>query len=154
MNRTDLAYRRTAAEAASGLALLISLYDTLAGDLRRSAEAQRANDIEWRCREVRHAVLVIGYLEDWVNKGTGGPLAQELTAFYGSLRRKLIEAEVKQSAEIFEQQMSRVLEVRESWQNVEVRNEPSGPEVLRPPIPMPADYPAPRIERLGGSWSA
>jgi flagellar protein FliS len=154
MNRTDLAYRRTAAEAASGLALLISLYDTLAGDLRRAAEAQRTNDIERRGREVHHAVLVVGYLEDWVNKGTGGLLAQELTAFYGSLRRKLIDAEARQSAEIFEQQMNRVLELRKSWQSVEVRNEPSGPEVLRPPIPIPAGYPTPRPERLRGSWSA
>ena len=54
MNRTDLAYRRTAAEAASGLGLLIALFDTLAGDLRRAAEAQRANDIERRSREARH----------------------------------------------------------------------------------------------------
>lgn len=154
MNRTDLAYRRTAAEAASGLGLLISLYDTLAGDLRRAAGAQRENDIERRGREVRHAILVIGFLEDWVNKGTGGTLARELTALYGSLRRSLIDAEVTQSAEIFEQQMSRVLEIREYWQNVEVRNEPSGPEVLRPPIPLAPGYPAHQIEGLRSNWSA
>ena len=51
MNRTDLAYRRTAAEAASGLGLLISLFDTLAGNLRRAGKAQREDDIERRCRE-------------------------------------------------------------------------------------------------------
>ena len=155
MNRTDLAYRRTAAEAASGLALLISLYDTLAGDLRRAAEAQRANDIERRGREVRHAVLVVGYLEDWVNKGTGGLLAQELTAFYGSLRRKLIEAEARQSAEIFEQQMNRVLELPG------ILAERRSPErAIWPRSSSPTDSdaapitPTPRIERLRGSWSA
>ncbi len=154
MNRTDLAYRRTAAEASSGLGLLISLYDTLAGDLRRAAEAQRTDDIEARCREARHAILIIGYLEDWINKGPGGPLAQELSSLYASLRRNVIDAEARQSAEILEQQMKRVLEVREHWQSVELRNEPSGPEVLRAPIPMPPTYPAPPIERMGGSWSA
>jgi flagellar biosynthetic protein FliS len=154
MNRTDLAYRRTAAEAASGLGLLISLFDTLAGNLRRAALAQRDRDIERRCREVRHALLVIGHLENWVEQGTGGVLAQELAAFYSSLRRKVIEAEAANSAEILEKQMFRVLELREHWQQIELRNEPSGPEILRPVIQMPARYPAPQIQGLRGNWSA
>jgi flagellar biosynthetic protein FliS len=154
MNRTDLAYRRTAAEAASGLGLLISLFDTLAGNLRRAGKAQREDDIERRCREVRHALLVIGHLENWVGQGTGGVLAQELAAFYSSLRRKVIEAEAANSAEILEKQMFRVLELREHWQQIELRNEPSGPEILRPVIQMPDRYPAPQIQGLRGNWSA
>ena len=154
MNRTDLAYRRTAAEAASGLGLLISLFDTLAGNLRRAGKAQREDDIERRCREVRHALLVIGHLENWVEQGTGGVLAQERAAFYSSLRRKVIEAEAANSAEILEKQMFRVLELREHWQQIELRNEPSGPEILRPVIQMPARYPAPQIQGLRGNWSA
>jgi hypothetical protein len=51
MNRTDVTYRKTAAEGASGFGLLIALYDTLAGDLRRAAEAERSNDIEQRCHD-------------------------------------------------------------------------------------------------------
>lgn len=154
MNRTDLAYRRTAAEAASGLTLLISLFDTLAGDLRRAAQAQRENDIEQRSKETRHALLIVGYLEDWVNRGTGGTLAQELSTFYASLRRSVIEAEIKMSPEIFEQLMSRVLKLREQWQAVQLRTEPSGPEVLRPAIQIPIGYPAPHVERQQSSWSA
>jgi len=37
MNRTDMAYRKSAVEGATGFGLLIALYDTLAGDLRRAA---------------------------------------------------------------------------------------------------------------------
>lgn len=154
MNRTGLAYRKTAAEAASGLGLLISLYDTLAGNMRRAAQAQRANDIEMRSSEVRHAILVVGYLEDWVNQGPGGPLAQELIALYASIRRNLIEAEIKQSAEIFEKQMNRVLEVRKHWQSIELRADPSSSEEQRRTIQMPPSYSAPQIEQLSGSWSA
>jgi flagellar biosynthetic protein FliS len=154
MTQTDLAYRRTAAESATGLGLLISLFDTLAGDLRRAAQAQHDNDIERRCREVRHALLVIGHLESWVDRGTGGALAQELAAFYSSLRRKLIEAEAGNSSEVLERQMFRVLELREHWQQVELRTEPSGPEILRPVIQMPSRYPALQIQGLRGNWSA
>jgi flagellar biosynthetic protein FliS len=151
---TDLAYRRTAAESASGLGPLISLFDTLAGDLQRAAAAQREDNIERRCREVRHALLVIGHLEGWVNRGPGGTLAQELIDFYSMLRRKLIQAQTRKSAEILEQLMAKVLELREHWQQIELRTEPSGPEILRPVIQIPSGYPTPQIERLRGSWSA
>ena len=154
MIQTDLAYRRTAAESGTGLGLLISLFDTLAGDLRRAAEAQREDDIDRRCREVRHALLVIGHLESWVDRGTGGVLAQELIDFYAMLRRNLIVAQARKSAEILERLMSSVLELREHWQQVELRTEPSGPEVLRPAIQIPAGYPAPQVERMRGEWSA
>jgi flagellar biosynthetic protein FliS len=154
MIQTDLAYRRNAAESASGLGLLISLFDTLAGDLRRAAEAQRENDIERRCREVRHALIIVGHLESWVDQGTGGVLAQELLDFYAMLRRKLILAQAGKSAEKLEELMASVLHLREQWQQIELRTEPSGPEVLRPVIQMPTSYPSPQIEGLHGNWSA
>ncbi|HUN84048.1 MAG TPA: flagellar export chaperone FliS [Terracidiphilus sp.] len=155
MTPTDLAYRRTATEGASGFGLLISLYDTLAGDLRRAAEAERNNDLERRCREVDHAMLVIGYLEDWTHRGSDGELAQQLIAFYSSLRRKMIEAQTTRSIRILEEQMALVLDLREHWQQIDARTEPGNPEVL-PPV-QTANYPkafAEQSERRSGNWSA
>jgi flagellar protein FliS len=154
MNRTDLAYRRTAAEAASGLGLLIALFDTLAGDLRRAADAQRANDIERRCREVRHALLVLGYLEDWVNRGSDGVLARQLIAIYSDLRRKVIDAEVRKSSGILERQMARVLELRGHWQKLEAGTAHSGPEILPPAFKTPVGYPTAQLESRHCNWSA
>src|ERR1700733_7096825 len=114
MNPTELSYRKTAAEGASGFGLLIALYDTLAGNLRRAADAERSNNLEKRCLEVNHALLVIGYLEDWIEQASVGELTQKLVGLYSSLRRKLIEAQVKRSPEILERQMERVLSIRES----------------------------------------
>ena len=37
MSPTEMAYRKTAIGGASGFGLLVALYDTLAGDLRRAA---------------------------------------------------------------------------------------------------------------------
>jgi flagellar secretion chaperone FliS len=122
MSPTETAYRKTALGGASGFGLLIALYDTLAGDLRRAAEAERANDIEKRCREVNHALLVIAHLEDGTSRGPGGELAQQLTAFYSSLRQKVIVAQAKRSAEILEQQMAQVLEIRAVWQGMELHS--------------------------------
>jgi flagellin-specific chaperone FliS len=156
MSPVELTYRKTAAAAgASGFGLLIALYDTMAGSLRRAAEAERSNDIEKRCNEVNHALVVVGLLEDWLARGSSGTLTEQLRSFYASLRRKLIEAQAKRSAEILEQQMTEVLKVREQWQALEFKREPAEPEILAPvqrqgyPVPPPV-----QMERRATNWSA
>jgi flagellar biosynthetic protein FliS len=154
MNLTEMAYRRTAVEGASGFGLLIALYDTLAGDLRRAAAAQRNKDIEKRCHEVNHALLVIGYLEDWIDREGGGELTQKLIVFYSNLRAKLIDAQAKQSAEILEQQMALVLAIRGTWQELELRAS-SALETPHPAHAQTYSGTSPLLdERRVLSWSA
>ena len=155
MSPVEMAYRKLAA-GTSGFGLLIALYDTLAGDLRRAAEAERNNDIEKRCREVNHALLVIAYLEDRLSYGNGGALADQLRALYQSLRRKLVEAQAKRSIKIIEEQMALVLEVRGQWQAMEFKCEPSsGPEILAPAQTQRYAVPPPvQMEHRQMSWSA
>jgi flagellar biosynthetic protein FliS len=146
----ELAYRKTAAESASGLTLLLSLYDTLAGDIRRAAAAERRNDITARCCEMNHAFMVIAFLEDRMSRGSGGDLAQQLVGFYSGLRRQLIRAQSKRSPEMLEHLMNSVLEIRKAWQQVESRSIP-GAEA------MPASAPTRSIaesERTSSSWLA
>ena len=150
MLRAELAYRKTAAESASGLTLLLSLYDTLAGDILRAAAAERRNDIDARCCEVNHAFMVIAFLEDRMNRGNGGNLAQQLVGFYSGLRRQLIKAQSKRSPELLEDLMDSVLEIRKVWQQVELRSIPSAEA-------MPASAPKPGFaerERTSSSWLA
>ncbi len=119
MQSTALFYRKSEAQGASGFGMLIALYETLAGDLRRAADAERNTNLEKRCQEVNHALVVIGFLEDSIERASGGDLAQQLLGLYSSLRRKLIEAQAKRSAEMLEQQMHRVISVRARWQAME-----------------------------------
>jgi flagellar protein FliS len=154
MNPTELAYRRTAVEGASGFGLLIALYDTLAGDLRRATSAQRYGDIQNRCKEVNHALLVVGYLEDWIDRESGGELGQKLLVFYSDLRSTLIEAQVKQSAALLEQKVAEILAIRGTWQELELR----ATTVLdSPDKSLAQQYPKTphmREEANGYSWSA
>jgi len=155
MNPTELAYRRTAVEGASGFGLLIALYDTLAGNLRRAAEAQRKRDIQKRCDEVNHALLVIGYLEDWIDREGGGELAQKLIVFYSLMRKKMIEAQAKESPDLLEEQMNLVLQISGTWQDLENRatralQEPPKPGVQSYPGASPSDEEGHHIS----SWSA
>ena len=155
MSPTEMAYRKTAIGGASGFGLLIALYDTLAGDLRRAAEAERSNNLGSRAREANHALLVVGYLEDWVNRGSGGELADYLTKFYRSLRRKMIQAQVKRSPEILEEQMAEVLKIREVWQQFELRG---SSDTSKAPAwsQTPSDFGAEPAgyDRSSSSWSA
>ena len=112
----ELSYRKSAIEGASPIGLVIALYDTLWGDLRRAAAAIRENDIEKRCKELKHAALVLGQLEDWIDLKRGGDLAQNLTHFYAYLRAKMMEASIAKSATMLEAQMELILHVRTSWQ--------------------------------------
>ncbi len=119
MPPTELTYRKTAAQSSTGFGLLVALYETLAGNIRRAAEAERANDLGKRSREIKHALLLIGVLEDRCEKGSGGELTAKLVAFYKTLRRKLIQAQVKRSPAMLEEQMNLVLSIRETWQGLE-----------------------------------
>jgi flagellar protein FliS len=154
MNPMELAYRKTAVEGASGFGLLIALYDTLAGNLRRALDAQRSNDIQKRCQEINHALLVIGYLEDWIDREDGGELAQQLIVFYSTMRAKLVEAQARQSTEMLEEQMAKVVSIRGTWQDLELR---ASSTLGVPPSSEPQKYPSASEsldERSVSSWSA
>jgi len=155
MSPTEMAYRKTAIGGASGFGLLIALYDTLAGDLRRAAEAERGNNLESRTTEVNHALLVLGYLEDWITRGAGGELADYLIKFYRSLRCKMIEAQVKRSPEVLEEQMAEVLKIREVWQRFEQSGSSAAQQA--PVWAQAPDYPRASLagyERSASNWSA
>ena len=136
-----MTYRQTAVEGASGFGLLIALYDTLASDLRSAAAAQQVNDLEKRSARVNHAFTVLGFLENWVEPGSG-ELADGLVMFYARLRRKMIEAQAKQSAKMLEDLMTEALSIREVWQQLDTATAASGPEIL-PPV---------RTQKFGGAF--
>ncbi len=157
LSQTGLSYRKSAIEGASSIGLIIALFDTLAGDLRRAAAAIGKNDIEKRCRELNHGSLVLGQLESWIDMNNGGESAQTLSGFYAYLRAKMMEAAGTNSAKLLEAQIDMILHVRSAWQKLD-----TGPQ--RTPG-MPAEFlaeqtstpststPATKVERIPFSQS-
>jgi flagellar secretion chaperone FliS len=145
-NRIELSYRKSAVEGASPIGLVIALYDTLSGNLRRAATAILDNNIEKRCAELNHATLVLGQLEDWIDKVNGGDLAQNLSQFYAHLRAKLFEASIKKSAPILETQIGLILQIRGAWQQRDMR---SSQESTLPSEDLPG-HPAPTFSPMIG----
>ena len=154
MNRLDLTYRQTAAEGASGISMLLPLFDRLATDLRLGAEAQRNGDLAKRSKELNHALALLGFLDNWIDRDSG-ELAQQLSAFYARLRRRIIEAQARQSAQILEEEMAATLKLREVWQQLDLGTLKPGPEILSPA--QPQGYGSASSMQMGGgqlSWSA
>jgi flagellar biosynthetic protein FliS len=152
--RTDLAYRKTAIQGSSGFGLLIGIFDALAEDLRRAAQAQRNNDLEERCRRTNHAVQIIGFLEDRLLHGDGGDLANQLRAFYRGLRRGLIQAQINRSPEQLDGLMTAVLNIREAWQKADQRKASSGPDTLPASVQNLPAYTAITAEFRRDDWFA
>jgi len=129
----ELSYRRSAVAGASWIGLVIALYDTLSGNLRRSAAAIRNKNIEARCAEVNHAMLVLGQLESMSNGQSGqgnDELANSLSVFYSYLRARMMEASIEQSAALMEAQIELVLQVRSAWQQRDLASSQTVPANL------------------------
>jgi flagellar secretion chaperone FliS len=132
-SETQRSYQMSAIQGASSIGLMIVLLDTLAGDLRQAAAALRRNDIETRCRDLNHASLVLGQLENWLDPDRGGESAQTLSRFYAYLRAKMMEAAVSHSATLLETQIEMILHVRSAWQKLD-----SGPQEASSGLPAEA----------------
>lgn len=114
-----LTYREAAVAGASPVRLVILLYEQAMEDLRRALAAQKCGDIEARTREMNHAILVLGHLEATLDKEQGGGVAENLQRFYQQLRAGVMEAQAQQSPALLERQISMLMEVRDSWLEVE-----------------------------------
>ena len=121
-NETELSYRRSAIEGASLVGLTVALYDTLAGDLNRASRAVRQSNIEARCREANHALLVLGHLESWLDFTENADLVRSLGIFYAYIRQRIMCAQAQSAASIFEELGTLVVQTRASWQQLDLRN--------------------------------
>ena len=120
-NDAEFAYRETEALTTDPVGMVVVLYEMLLKDLRRALSAIAVGDIEARAAAVRHSLLVLQQLQSTLDFQRGGVVAENLDRFYNFSRAKLLEAQIKVSPEIFEQQITFVSGIRDAWE--EVRNQ-------------------------------
>ena len=120
MNKFDprLAYREAVVSSATPLQLTVMLYEIAIADIRNAIDALKRNDIEGRAKNIQHCLLVLQELQGRLDFERGGDTAKSLDRFYSHIRGKLLEAQIKQSAEILEQQISLLAGVRDAWQQI------------------------------------
>jgi flagellar secretion chaperone FliS len=118
------AYRENTARSASPLGRVVLLYEQAIKDLGAAMAALASGDIERRTQNLNHALLVIGQLQACLDLDRGGDVARNLDRFYGLLQKRLLEAQVRGSAEILREQIDLLLSIRAAW--VEVENSNAG----------------------------
>jgi flagellar protein FliS len=117
-------YREAAAQGQSPVRLVVLLYEQIIADLRTARAALAAGDIERRTTEISHALHVLGQLQASLDMDRGGDVAQALDRFYVIVRGRLLEAQVRASAQILDEQMQLLLSLREAWVEVEKSGAP------------------------------
>jgi len=145
-----LAYRENAVRSATPIELVIILFDTAIDDIRRAASTAGAGNIEERAAAVGHAMLVLQQLQGTLDFEKGGQVARQFEQFYNLVRAKLLEAQLRNSPELMQQQMQFMSEVRDCWVEAEKQLNP------RPPVPAVLAPPAGGLDDGGptSTWSA
>jgi flagellar secretion chaperone FliS len=149
--QTELSYRRAAVQNASSAGLIIILYDLLIEDLRQAISAIENRDIEARSKAVKHCFLVLQQLEGSLDKENGAEAAKYLAKVYAIMRCKIFEAHMKASPEMLNQQVLRLLDLRQIWQQLDPSN-PVAPEAstaAKSPVSVGAAN-----ENENASWTA
>jgi flagellar secretion chaperone FliS len=143
------AYRESEITGDNPVHLVVLLYDQLLRDLRRALDAFAKQDIQNRCRELDHALVVLAQLQGTLNLESGGEVAQNLDRFYNLVRDGLLRAGIEGSVELLEKQWRNILGVREAW--LEVEHQQSAPAPQHGPRQGDGD----RDESQGNSqWKA
>ena len=114
---STLAYQTAAASGAITQADLLQLvYRHLAQDLLRAGNATRRNEVEARCNASKHALLLLGHLEGWINLIEEAEVEESLQAFYKMIRSSLLHLQSFPDVNGFEQLAQYVLDISAAWQ--------------------------------------
>ena len=113
------AYRESAARAATPVGRVVLLYEQAIQDLGGAVAAIANRDIEGRTQKISHALLVLGQLQACLDLDRGGEVARNLDRFYTLVKARLLDAQVKASAEILREQTDLLLSMRAAWIEVE-----------------------------------
>jgi len=108
-------YQDSAVRGATPMELVILLYDSAIEDMRRALTAMNKSDIEARGNEISHALIVLQQLQGTLDFERGGSAARQFEQFYNLVRAKLLEAQMRGSTELMQQQIRYMSEVRDCW---------------------------------------
>ena len=143
-----LAYREAASLGASPVSIVVLLYDRLVQDIHNAASAMKRLDVEARAVHVNHSLLILEQLQGRLDFAAGGSAARQLDTFYSVVRGKLLEAQIRQSPELLLKQAQTIIQVRESWAEIERGSS----EAAAPIAPSAPDMPEPSA--APSSWGA
>ena len=120
-------YQEQALAGATGVELIVNLYDGWLRFLYRAAQAADEDDVIGRRYAVKRALDILMYLQARLRMDCGGP-ASALNDFYAAMFTMTLEASHANSAEQLREVIGCVRNVREAW--VVVARDPEANRIL------------------------
>jgi flagellar protein FliS len=111
-------YRNASLESASGVELIVALYDGLIRFLGQAAAAAERGDVSGRREAARRSFDIIIHLQAVLRPEIGGRPAEALAEFYASIFATILRASMAAAPSQFHHAIRCVRTVREAWQQV------------------------------------
>lgn len=152
-------YQEHALSSATGVELVVALYDGLIRFLHRALRAVEENDEIERRFAVKRALDILMYLEARLRPDVGGKPAAALSDFYSAMFTMTLEASAANSAQAMRDVIACVANVREAW--MVVARDPAANRALPRDLRTrqersvaPAVWTAAPAVRQSGGWRA
>jgi flagellar protein FliS len=111
----EKSYQQQALVGATGMELIIALYDGAIRFLYRAAQCVEEGDVRGRRIAVHRALDVLMYLQARLRPDLGGSTAQSLSDFYAAMFTLSLEASHHESLEQFHEVIACIRNVRDAW---------------------------------------
>jgi flagellar protein FliS len=121
-------YQQQALVGATGVELVVALYDAAIRFLYRAMQCVEEDDVRGRRIAVKKVVDILMYLQARLRPDVGGSVATSLADFYATMFTMTLEASNLASKEQFEEVIGCVRNVRDAW--VIVARDPEAGRVL------------------------
>lgn len=112
---SGLTYQQQASFGATGVELVIALYDAALRALYRARQAAEEDDPVGRRVAIKKFVDILMYLQARLRPDIGGSAASALSDFYAAMFTMALEASHLASVEGFDEVVRCVRNVREAW---------------------------------------
>ena len=110
-----LTYQQQATVGATGIELIVALYDGVLRSLYRARQCALEDDVVGRRVAVKKVVDILMYLQARLRPDVGGGAATALSDFYAAMFTMVLEASHLASVEGFDEVIACVRNVREAW---------------------------------------
>ncbi|MBS1814719.1 MAG: flagellar export chaperone FliS [Acidobacteria bacterium] len=155
-------YQQQSLQSATGVELIVALYDGAIRFLHRAIRAVEEDDVIERRFAVKRAIDIIIYLQACLRTNMGGgEVAHSLADFYDAMFQRTLEASHDNSAEGLLEVIACLRNVRDAWTIVARDPQANGvmPRDMRlssdtTAQPMAFAAPTPKTEAGNARWSA
>jgi flagellar secretion chaperone FliS len=125
---SETSYQQQALVGATGVELIVALYDGALRFLYRAMQCVEEDDVYGRRMAVKKVVDILMYLQARLRPELGASVAASLADFYATMFTMTLEASHYESVEQFQEVIALIRNVREAW--VIVARDPGAGRVL------------------------